>query len=141
MNIGIIFAIISALSFGFYNFFTKLTSEKFDTVLAVTIVTGTSFLFSLIVIFSMIIQGHQFIIPKKAIYLPVVAGIFTGVAEIMYLFTFQNGLPLSIGNPIVVGGTTLFAVLFGIFFLQEQVTILQIFAIFIVLIGLILLAK
>lgn len=140
MQLGLIFAGLSALSFGLYNFFTKLTSEKFDVVLAVVFITGMSFLASVLFALVMYLNGHTFMFSRTAIALPLATGFFTALAEIFYLLAFQKGLTLSIGNPIVVGGTVIVASFLGLLLLNEQLSATQGFGITLVFGGIVLLS-
>ncbi|EKE26213.1 MAG: hypothetical protein ACD_4C00380G0001 [uncultured bacterium (gcode 4)] len=43
------YAILSASSFGFYNLFTKISSDKFSPSVASIFIAGTSFMIAIIV--------------------------------------------------------------------------------------------
>jgi len=141
MKSGIFFALLSAISFGVYNFLSKLTSEKFNAVFAIVIISGASFAVSLFIAFVMKMNGQTFEYSKTTLWLPALTGVTVVLAEIAYLIAFQKGLALSIGNPLVIGGTTLVAVLLGVFALGEQLTAIKFFAIGLIFAGLALIAK
>ncbi len=111
----LILAILSATSFGFYNFLTKMTADKLSPIIATVLITGTAFGVALVVMFVSKIAGQPIIISKNMILFPILAGLFVGIAELLYLFMFSSGAPITIGNPLVVGGTVLIAVVLGIF--------------------------
>lgn len=54
---------------------------------------------------------------------------------------FSKGAPLSIGNPLVVGGTVVIAAVLGLFFLREPLNATKIVGIVLTLIGLGILAR
>ncbi len=137
----LIFAILSALSFGFYNFFTKLSADKFSPAVAIMVLTGTAFLVSLVTVLALQLTGHPLNFSKNWIILPILAGLFAGAAEISYVFMFAKNAPLSIGNPLVVGGTIIVAVALGIIFLKEPLSAIKTAGIALTLGGLLLLAR
>jgi transporter family protein len=73
--------------------------------------------------------------------LPILAGVFTAIAEILYLTMFSKGAPLGIGNPLVVGGTVVVAVLLGAFLLKDSITWVSELGIATIIIGIILLSR
>ena len=103
--------------------------------------TGTSFLIAAITTIVLKINGHGFNFSKSSLIIPIAAGIFTGIAEIFYILMFQKNAPISIGNPLVVGGTTIIAVVLGIIILKEPLTSVKIVGIIFTLIGLAILSK
>ncbi len=135
------FAILAATSFGFYNFFTKLASDKLSPTIALMIITGTSFVVALVATLVFKFTGQSLSFSKNDILFPILAGLFSGVAEILFLFMFSKNAPLSLGNPIVVGGTIVVAVILGLLILREPLNIVKVSGIVVTLIGLALLAR
>ena len=78
---------------------------------------------------------------KKTIIFPILAGISVGIAEIFYLFMFSKNAPITIGNPLVVGGTVVVAITLGLIVLKEPLNTAKIAGIFLTLTGLIILAR
>jgi len=78
---------------------------------------------------------------KGDLTLPIMAGLFTGIAEIFYLSMFSKNAPLTIGNPLVVGGTVAVAVILGMFILREPINIVKVAGIGLVIVGLVLLSR
>lgn len=137
----ITFAILAATSFGFYNFFTKLTADKLSPTIALLLITGASFVVALLATVGFKISGQTLYFSKNAILFPILAGVFTAIAEIFYLFMFTKNAPLSIGNPLVVGGTIIVAVILGLIILKEPLNVTKIAGIVITLMGLLLLTR
>jgi len=137
----ITFAVLAATSFGFYNFFTKLTAGKLSPTIALMFIAGTSFVVAMIATLVFKVTGQTLTFSKNAILFPVLAGVFTGLAEIFYLFMFTKNAPLSIGNPLVVGGTIIVAVILGLIILREPLNTVKIAGILLTLVGIALLTK
>jgi transporter family protein len=134
-------AILAATSFGFYNFFMKLTADKLGPTIALMFIAGTSFIVALISTLVLKVSGQPLSLSKNVILLPILAGLFTGVAEILYLSMFAKNAPITIGTPFVVGGTVLLAVVLGLIFLKEPLNAAKTAGIVLTLIGLIILAR
>jgi len=137
----LIFAVLSATSFGFYNFFTKLSADKFSPTIALLIMTGISFFVALISTVVFRISGQELIFSKNVIWLPIMAGLFAGIAEISYLFMYTKDAPLNIGTPLVVGLTIVVAVLLGVIILKESLDINKVIGICLTIIGLLFLMR
>lgn len=137
----IFFAIFAATSFGFYNFFTKITADKFSPTIALMIITGVAFIMSVIatLIFNFLGQPLQF--QKNALLRPVFGGLFYGTAVIFYVVMFSKGTPISIGSPFVVGGTTLVATILGLILLGEPLTAAKIVGVLTIVGGLFILGR
>ncbi len=137
----IAFAMLSAISFGFYNFFTKLSADKLSPTIALMCIAGTSFLVATISTVVFKISGQELTFSREALWLPILAGISTGIAEIFYLYMFTKDAPLNLGNPMVVGVTMLIAVLLGVIFLKEPLSVSKIAGICLIIAGAILLIR
>jgi uncharacterized membrane protein len=137
----ITFAILTATSFGFYNFFTKLAADKLSPTIALMFIAGASFLVAIISTIGFKISGQELTFSKNAIWFPILAGIFTGVAEIFYLYMFTKDAPLNIGAPLVIGITILATVLLGLIVLKEPLNAVKIAGICLTIIGLVILTR
>ncbi len=137
----ITFAILAASSFGFYNFFIKLSADKLSPTIALMFIAGTSFLVATITTIVLKLSGQELSFSKEVIYLPILAGVFTGIAEIFYLFMFTKNAPLNIGAPFVIGLTSLVSVLLGLIILREPLNATKIVGVCLTIIGLVLLTR
>ncbi|EKD66401.1 MAG: hypothetical protein ACD_49C00044G0003 [uncultured bacterium (gcode 4)] len=135
------YAILAASSFGFYNFFTKISADKFSPALANIFIAGTSLLVAIISTIYLKMSGQSLIFTKGSLILPIMAGLFTGVAEIFYLSMYSKNAPITVGNPLVVGGTIVIAVILGIIILKEPMNTARIAGIIFVITGLVLLTR
>ncbi|MBI4600017.1 EamA family transporter [Candidatus Uhrbacteria bacterium] len=137
----LIFALLATTTYGLYNFFTKLSADRLNPSIALIFVGIASFLVGLVSIGISKIFGQPILFSRNALLFPLLAGLFAGVAEIFYLMMFSKGAPLSIGNPLVVGGTVVIAAVLGLFFLREPLNATKIVGIVLTLIGLGILAR
>lgn len=135
------YAILAASSFGFYNFFTKISAEKFSPTVANIFIAGTSCLIAIISTIYLKMSGQSLIFTKGSLILPIVAGLFTGAAEIFYLTMFSKNTPVTIGSPLVVGGTIVVATILGIIILKEPMSATRIAGVVCVIVGLFLLTR
>lgn len=135
------FAILAASSFGFYNYFVRLASDKLSPTIALMFIAGTSFLVATVSTIVLKLAGQDLTITRSAITYPILAGLFTGIAEILYLVMFSKNPNLSIGTPLVIGTTILVATLLAIFLLKEPVNAAKIVGIVITLAGLVILTR
>ncbi|MBI4836734.1 MAG: EamA family transporter [Candidatus Abawacabacteria bacterium] len=135
------FALLASASFGFYNFFSKLATDKFSASITLMFVAGTAFIVAAITTFSLKTSGLPLQFSFKHIHLPILAGFATGIAEILYFMAFAKGAPLSIGAPFVIGTTIIIASILGMIFLREPLSLLKSVGFLLTLSGLILLAK
>jgi len=78
---------------------------------------------------------------KNIILLPIAAGTFAGLAEIFYMFMFSKNVPISIGNPLVVGGTVVVAVILGLIILKEPINAIKTIGIIVTITGLVILSR
>lgn len=137
----IFYALFAALSFGFYNFFAKLSSDKFSPTVGLLILTATSFSVALVATVFLKIFGKPIIFTRDSLALPMLAGLATGLAEIFYFITFSKGAPLGIGTTLVIGGTMIVATILGFIVLKEPLSIEKIAGFLLVIGGMVLLTR
>jgi multidrug transporter EmrE-like cation transporter len=118
-----------------------MAAGKFSSTVAAMLVTGTAFLVATISTIILKVSGQSLSFNKGDLTLPIMAGLFTGIAEIFYLSMFSKNAPLTIGNPLVVGGTVAVAVILGMFILREPINIVKVAGIGLVIVGLVLLSR
>lgn len=135
------FALLAAVGYGVYNFFSRLSGEKVNPVLGVLLVYGVSLLVALVYLLVYKFTGGKLEVQKSGLIFPILAGLFTGVAEIAYLYMYNRGTPLNIGNPLVVGGTVVLATVLGTIILKEPLTLLKVIGILLTLSGLVILSR
>jgi len=120
------FAILAGISFGVYNFFTKITADKFSPIISLAILTGTAFIMSLIGIAILSATKHTLLFDKNSLHKPILGGIFYGIAVIFNLIMLSKGTPLSLGNPFVSAVLTVMITMLSLLFLHESLNITRI---------------
>jgi len=139
--IWLAYALLAVFSFGFYNFFVKVSATSFSPTVANIFIAGTSFLIAVISTIYLKMSGQSLTFTKNDLILPIAAGLFTGVAELFYLSMYSKNTPITIGSPLVVGGTIVIAAILGILILKEPMNAARIAGTVFVIAGLVLLAR
>ncbi|NEN98967.1 MAG: EamA family transporter [Moorea sp. SIO3I7] len=130
----IILSLVIAFLYGSYNFFIKLSSEQIDHILGAAILQYTALLLGLPVLLFLKLKGAPIEVTTKGITYSVSAGILIGLAEILSFYFFED-TDVSIGLPVIIGGSVLCGSCLGFFILHEKLTVLQIIGILMVIIG------
>ena len=134
----IIFAILTAISFGMWTVFHKLASPYINQLFGAILVSFTAVIFGgILFLFNM--KGIQLFSNPKGILFIILAGIAAFLIDFLALQAYSRGLSLTIGGPIIIGGSMAVAVAAG-FLLGEPVTALKIFGIALIVAGGIVLA-
>jgi bacterial/archaeal transporter family protein len=137
MQIGIVFAIITAVAFGLWTVFHDQASARIDNLFGAILVSFTAVVLGLLFFLPRVKTTTLFTDPKGIIFV-VLAGVSALALDFFALKTYGSGVPVSIGAPIIIGGGIAVASLVG-FFLGESVTAVKIAGLFLVVIGSILL--
>jgi len=135
------FAILAGTSYGVYNFFTKITADKFSPTVSLMIITGTAFIVSVIGTLILRALGFPLLFDKSSIHRPILSGIFYGTAVIFYVIMFSKGAPLSLGNPLVSALLTVVVTTLSLLFLHESLNPVRIAGLGAVIIGFFILAR
>lgn len=136
-----VYGILAAVCFGSYNFFAKLSADKFSPTIGLLFLTATSFSVALVATLYFKLAGRPLVFTKADISLPLLAGLSTGLAEIFYLFMFSKNAPLGFGTALVIGGTAIVAAILGMIFLKEPIDLVKISGFVLVIGGLYFLSK
>lgn len=134
----VIFAILTATSFGLLTVFHKLASPYINQIFGAILVSFTALIFGGIVfLFNM--KGVQLFSNPKGIFFIILAGVAAFFLDFLALQTYSRGLSVTIGGPIIIGGSMVVAVVVG-FLLGEPITVLKILGIAFIVVGGIILA-
>ncbi|MBI2663031.1 EamA family transporter [Candidatus Woesearchaeota archaeon] len=136
----LIYGILAMIAYALFNFFVKLSSNKINVPLAVGIISLTAAIVGFIIFGYLKITNQNIIYSTDGLKFVILAGIFVSLAELFYYFMFMEKVNLSIGLPLVVGGTIAIGSILGVIFLSESLTAYQIFGIIFTLMGIILLS-
>ena len=136
----VILIAVAALSFGLYNVFIKLSSEQINPILgAVVLQFVAAFLGLALLLISRARTAAPLLVTARGVTLAVLAGIAIGVVEILTFTIFGRGVPVAVGNPIIVGGSLVVTSLVGILLLREVVSPAQVVALILITFGVLLL--
>ncbi len=133
----IIFAILAAISFGLWTILHQLASPYVNQVFGAIIVSLTAVIFGSVVLFAKFKKIELFT-DTKGIYLLILAGISAFFIDFLALQAYSNGLSISVGGPIIIGGSIAIAVIAG-FFLGDTITALKILGLGLIIAGTIIL--
>lgn len=129
----VIFAILAAASFGLWTVFHKLASPYINQVFGAILVSLTAVIFGgLVFLFNA--RGVQLFSDPKGIFFIVLAGVAAFFIDFLALQAYSKGLSLTIGGPIIIGGSMAIAVAIG-FFLGEPITAMKILGITLIVLG------
>jgi|SRR3989344_2536352 len=137
----VLLALVTAIFFGAYNFFIKVSSGHINQIAGAFILQAVATLVGGAILLFLKFTNSPIEISDKGILYAVLAGLFIGLAEITSFFVFSKGINLSIGLPIIIGGGLVFGSLLGILFLKEVLTPIHLLAMILVIIGIVLLVK
>src|SRR3989339_323389 len=129
------FAILAGTSYGVYNFFTKITADKFSPTVSLMIITGTAFLVSVVGTLILRSLGFPLLFDKSQLHRPILSGLFYGTAVIFYVIMFSKGAPLSLGNSLVLALLTIVVTTLSLVFLHESLNPARIAGLVAVIIG------
>lgn len=136
-------ALTTSVGFALYNFFLKVAADKINPFLAVFYLTLTA----------TVVSGITLLILRALNYLPVVqtsksgltfiilAGIATGVADLLYLILFSRGQSLNVVLPLIFALAVALAVIMSTIFLHEPLSPIKIVGILFALVGVAILSK
>ena len=127
---------VAALMFGLYNVFIKLSADHIQAVLgAVVLQFVAAFMGLAWLLYLQIGQSGPPQFSARGLTLAALAGIAIGLVEILTFFIYGRGLPVAVGNPLIIGGSLLVTTGVGILLLREALSPLQLGAIALIGLG------
>ncbi len=133
-------ALLTAVFFGLYNFFIKVSSGNIHEILGAVILQAVALLLGCALLIYLKQTGDQFSFSSKGILYAVLAGLAVGVAEILTFMVFEKGVAVSIATPVIIGSSVVVSSVLGILFLRETISLIQLFALALIASGIMLLA-
>ncbi len=130
---GLIFAIIAALAFGIWTVFHQQASPHINNLFGAIIVSLTAVLVGLVFLLPKL-KSVTLVTNPKGILFAALAGVCALAIDFFALKTYGSGLPVSVGGPIIIGGSVAIAAIIG-FFLGETVTLVKILGLTMVIVG------
>lgn len=132
---------LAAVMFGLYNVFIKLSADYIQAILgAVVLQFVAAFLGLGMLLYMKYAAGLQITATSRGVSLAVLAGVAIGLVEILTFVIYGRGVPVAVGNPLIIGGSLVVTTGVGILVLREWVSPVQMVAILLVAGGIALLA-
>ena len=123
-------ALLTALCLAFYNFFIRLAANHLPAAVGAVVLQLVA-----------AGLGAVWLLRLKLLGQPLPAGLAVGLAEILTFVVFQQGVPASVGTPVIVGGSVLLTALLGLLLLGEALTASQAGGLLLIVAGIGLLAR
>lgn len=133
MSARILFVVIGALGSGLWTVFIASAARQIPPLLGAVICELTAVTAGALILLPTLGSG----LPRvsfKAVVLCMLAGLSVLTADYFILKAYKQGLAVSVGGPIIIGGGILVVSLMGLF-LGEKITLIKAFAILMILAG------
>lgn len=137
----IVLITFAALMFGLYNVFIKLSAGHINAVLgAVVLQFVAAFLGLALLLYQQAGSSEPLAFNRAGIGLAIGAGLAIGLVEILTFIIYGRGVPVAVGNPLIVGGSLVVTTLVGVVLLKEGATVVQTGAVAMIILGVFALA-
>jgi len=136
----LLFALLTALSYGAYNFCIKLSSSHIHQVLGAVILQGVALVAGVSCLLYLRASNAQIAVTREGVLYAVLAGLFVGLAEILSFYFLSLGVSASRGIAIALGGSVIISAILGRVILHERLSIGDWGAILLIATGIALLA-
>lgn len=133
--------LMTAFFYGIYNFFIKVSSGHINQIVGAVILQVVAAVLGGLILVYLKMTNATLDITNKGVQFAILAGIFVGLAEIASFYAFSKGVSASVGIPIMIGGSVVIGALLGVLFLKESLTLVQCFAIALIVGGIVLFIK
>jgi transporter family protein len=130
--------LLVAVLMGGYNFFIKASSGHIHEVAGAVILQVIAAVLGGAALLFLKSTKTTIELSSKGIYLALAAGVCVGLAEIFSFYAFGKDVPVSVGLPIILGGTVLAGVALGMIFLGETLSLKQWIAMACIIVGVVL---
>lgn len=133
--------IIAAAMFGLYNVFVKMSSDHIQPVLGAVVLQFVAAFLGLGLLLYLHMKGTgPFKVTTRGLGLAVLAGVSIGIVEVLTFFIYGLGVPVAVGNPLIIGGSLVVTTTVGIVALREATDPFQIAGIVLIGVGVAFLA-
>lgn len=137
MDVGIIFAITTAIVFGLWTVFHQKAATGINSLFGAIIVSLTAVILGSIILIPNLKTSLTF--TTKGMVFAILTGVCALAVDIFALKAYSSGLQISVAGPIIIGGSVAVAAIIG-FFLGESLTLMKIIGLALVLAGAAILA-
>ena len=134
-------ALLTALCLALYNLFIKLAAGHLSSAVGAVVLQLVAAGLGAAWLLNLKLQGQALAVSGKGLALAAAAGLAVGLAEILTFVVFQRGVEASVGTPVIVGGSVLLTAVLGLVWLREGLTLPQAGGLFLVVVGIVLLAR
>lgn len=136
----ILLLLLAALLFGLYNVFIKLSSDHIQPVLGAVVLQFVAAFLGSGLLYYLYRTGTTLHVTARGVWLAVAAGVAIGLVEILTFMVFARGVPVAVGNPLIIGGSLIVTTGIGLVALREVLNPVQMLAIGLIIAGVGLLA-
>jgi len=137
---SVFLAILAAFSFGLWTVFHKIAAPNINRIFGALIVQIAAFIVVAILLTWLKFTNQPIQITQKGIIFVALAGVAAAFIDILALAAYSKGLSVSVGGPLIIGGSVAVASALG-FLMGDSITPIKIFAIALVIIGSSILAR
>lgn len=130
---AIYLAMLAAVSFGLWTVFHKIASPYINQIFGAIIVSAVAVIVGLIVLLPRF-KHIQLFSDWRGILFVILAGVTAFFIDFLALSAYNKGLPVSVGGPIIIGGSMALATVIG-FFMGESITFVKIVALILIIGG------
>ena len=131
---GILFAMLAAISFGIWTVFHQQASSYINPIFGAILVSLTAVILGSIILLPQM-KGITLFTNQKGIIFVVLAGLAAFAIDFFALKTYATGVSLSVGGPIIIGGSVAIASIIGLAVLREPISLMKILGISLIIIG------
>lgn len=117
---------VAALMFGLYNVFIKLSADHINAVLGAVILQFiAAFLGLAVLLYLRFSMQEPLQISNRGVGLAVAAGVAIGLVEMLTFYVYGRGIPVAVGNPLIIGGSLIVTTGLGVALLREDLNLVQ----------------
>lgn len=136
----VVFAALASVSMGLWVVFNKVAAGYVNQLLGAILLSVTAVAIGGTVFLLRGPPAAQLVTSPKGIIFVALAGAAAFSMDFLSLTAYSRGLPITVGGPIIIGGSIAVATLLG-FSLGEPATITKVIAIVLIVVGAALLAR
>lgn len=143
MQFGLLYGLLAlaALMFGLYNVFIKASSDHINPILGAVVLQFVAALLGLGLLLYQRAAGQiELNASTRGVFLAFLAGVAIGLVEILSFYVYGRGVPVSMGNPLIIGGSLIVTTGVGVFLMREHMNATQFAAVGLIVVGVSLLA-
>jgi drug/metabolite transporter (DMT)-like permease len=135
---AVLFAVLAGASAATWTICLKLASTKISAALGALVITSVALVVNSVALLVTRANGHEIVFTREALWLMALAGIAASGVDVFGLLAYDRGLKIT--SSFFIGGTsTLLVLLAGFLLFQDPFTWMRLFAIGLIVGGMLLL--